>query len=102
MGPYRSKSPRTLFVFPATALNLSDTTCSIGERFFFNDESWVKPTGVGSSLTVNEPWVVSVLGYGRGISAPGRFSDHTRSLEGDSPTEHVCRSILLSAFPSIH
>ena len=38
-------------------------------------------------LTMNEPWCVSILGYGRGVFAPGRSSDRTRSPEGDSSTE---------------
>ncbi|KAI0030154.1 beta-glucosidase [Vararia minispora EC-137] len=38
-------------------------------------------------LTMNEPWCVSVLGYGRGVFAPGRSSDRARSAEGDSSTE---------------
>ncbi|KAI0719769.1 beta-glucosidase [Cerioporus squamosus] len=38
-------------------------------------------------LTHNEPWCVSVLGHGRGVFAPGRSSDRTRSPEGDSSTE---------------
>ena len=52
-----------------------------GNRFlvFFN--------GLAYRLTVNEPWCVSILGYGRGVFAPGRSSDRTRSLEGDSSTE---------------
>ena len=36
---------------------------------------------------MNEPWCVSVLGYGRGVFAPGRSSDRSRSTEGDSATE---------------
>jgi beta-glucosidase len=38
-------------------------------------------------LTVNEPWCVAILGYGRGVFAPGRSSDRERSPEGDSSTE---------------
>ncbi|KAJ7292685.1 beta-glucosidase [Mycena rebaudengoi] len=38
-------------------------------------------------LTMNEPWCVSILGYGRGVFAPGRSSDRSRSPEGDSSTE---------------
>lgn len=36
---------------------------------------------------MNEPWCISVLGYGRGVFAPGRSSDRIRSPEGDSSTE---------------
>jgi len=38
-------------------------------------------------LTMNEPWCVAILGYGRGVFAPGRSSDRNRSAEGDSRTE---------------
>ncbi|KAG6810236.1 Beta-glucosidase 1B [Tricholoma furcatifolium] len=38
-------------------------------------------------LTLNEPWCVAILGYGRGVFAPGRSSDRERSPEGDSSTE---------------
>lgn len=49
-------------------------------------------------LTVNEPWCVSILGYGRGVFAPGRSSDRTRSPEGDSSTEPwiVGRNVILA------
>ncbi|RDB27621.1 Beta-glucosidase 1B [Hypsizygus marmoreus] len=38
-------------------------------------------------ITHNEPWCISVLGYGNGVFAPGRSSNRTRSLAGDSKTE---------------
>ncbi|KZT08082.1 glycoside hydrolase family 1 protein [Laetiporus sulphureus 93-53] len=38
-------------------------------------------------LTFNEPWCIAVHGYGRGVFAPGRSSDRTRSAEGDSSRE---------------
>ncbi|KDQ56758.1 glycoside hydrolase family 1 protein [Jaapia argillacea MUCL 33604] len=38
-------------------------------------------------LTFNEPWCISILGYGRGVFAPGRSSDRSRSEEGDGRTE---------------
>jgi beta-glucosidase len=38
-------------------------------------------------ITFNEPWCIAVLGYGRGIFAPGRSSDRNRSTEGNSNTE---------------
>ncbi|KAG2085397.1 glycoside hydrolase family 1 protein [Suillus discolor] len=49
-------------------------------------------------LTVNEPWCVSILGYGKGIFAPGRSSDRERSPEGDSSTEPwiVGHNVILS------
>ncbi|XP_006455043.1 hypothetical protein AGABI2DRAFT_194744 [Agaricus bisporus var. bisporus H97] len=49
-------------------------------------------------LTINEPWCAAILGYGRGVFAPGRSSDRTRSPDGDSSTEPwiVGRSLILS------
>ncbi|KAI0725480.1 beta-glucosidase [Fomitopsis betulina] len=49
-------------------------------------------------LTFNEPWCISILGYGRGVFAPGRSSDRSRSTEGDSSTEPwiVGHSVILA------
>ncbi|KAH9931544.1 glycoside hydrolase family 1 protein [Fomitopsis serialis] len=49
-------------------------------------------------LTFNEPWCISILGYGRGVFAPGRSSDRVRSPEGDSATEPwiVGHSVILA------
>ncbi|KXN91793.1 Beta-glucosidase 1A [Leucoagaricus sp. SymC.cos] len=38
-------------------------------------------------ITVNEPWIISMLGFNLGNFAPGRTSNRERSAEGDSDTE---------------
>lgn len=38
-------------------------------------------------ITFNEPWCSSALGYGTGKHAPGRTSDRTKNVVGDSSTE---------------
>ncbi|KAH7909885.1 glycoside hydrolase, family 1 [Hygrophoropsis aurantiaca] len=38
-------------------------------------------------ITHNEPWCISVLGYGKGVFAPGHTSDRKRSPVGDTSTE---------------
>ncbi|ORY78256.1 putative beta-glucosidase [Protomyces lactucae-debilis] len=38
-------------------------------------------------LTFNEPWVISILGYGIGAFAPGRSSNRSHRAVGDSSTE---------------
>ncbi|KAL4072306.1 glycoside hydrolase family 1 protein [Scleroderma citrinum] len=49
-------------------------------------------------ITMNEPWCISILGYSRGLFAPGRSSDRNRSLEGNSSTEPwiVGHSVILA------
>ncbi|TFY52526.1 hypothetical protein EVJ58_g9969 [Rhodofomes roseus] len=49
-------------------------------------------------LTFNEPWCISILGYGRGVFAPGHSSDRNRSPIGDSATEPwiVGHSVILA------
>ncbi|KIJ63193.1 glycoside hydrolase family 1 protein [Hydnomerulius pinastri MD-312] len=49
-------------------------------------------------ITHNEPWCVSVLGYGKGVFAPGHTSDRAKFHVGDSSTEPyiVAHSMLLA------
>ncbi|KAK7047906.1 Beta-glucosidase 1B [Paramarasmius palmivorus] len=49
-------------------------------------------------ITFNEPWCISVLGYGYGVFAPGRSSDRNRSEAGDSSREPwiVAHNVLLA------
>uniref|UniRef100_A0A6B2L265 beta-glucosidase n=1 Tax=Arcella intermedia TaxID=1963864 RepID=A0A6B2L265_9EUKA len=49
-------------------------------------------------ITINEPFVISWLGHGLGIHAPGRCSSRSQCPEGDSATEPylVAHHLLLS------
>ncbi|KAL4947194.1 glycoside hydrolase superfamily [Aspergillus filifer] len=38
-------------------------------------------------ITLNEPWIISIVGYASGINAPGRSSVNPQSTEGDTATE---------------
>ncbi|MEO1652278.1 MAG: GH1 family beta-glucosidase [Bacteroidota bacterium] len=37
---------------------------------------------VNNWITLNEPWVISILGYGKGVFAPGRVSNHEPYVAG--------------------
>ncbi|KZS88053.1 glycoside hydrolase family 1 protein [Sistotremastrum niveocremeum HHB9708] len=73
----------------ADFVNYSKASFICFERFGDRVKHW---------LTLNEPWCVAVLGYGRGVFAPGRSSDRNRSTEGDSSTEPwiVAHNLILS------
>ncbi|GKT51994.1 beta-glucosidase 1B [Colletotrichum spaethianum] len=49
-------------------------------------------------ITLNEPWVVSIRGFSKGLDAPGRSSTNRDCAEGDSTTEPwiVGYSLILS------
>nr|GAT46320.1 glycoside hydrolase family 1 protein [Mycena chlorophos] len=73
---------------------------AFGDRVkHWSARSLIAPTKLTlKRLTVNEPWCVAILGYGRGVFAPGRSSDRARSTEGDSSTEPwiVGRNVILA------
>jgi hypothetical protein len=73
-------------------LNISLFRCVLKPSVIASNSGILPPIQLRNLLTVirltmNEPWCVSILGYGRGVFAPGRSSDRTRSSEGDSSTE---------------
>jgi beta-glucosidase len=48
---------------------------------------------------MNEPWCISILGYVRGVFAPGRSSDRERSLEGGCK---YSKAMLVRSVPENH
>ncbi|KAJ0415022.1 glycoside hydrolase superfamily [Aspergillus carlsbadensis] len=59
------------------------------ERFGDRTTNWI---------TLNEPWIVSIHGYGIGIDAPGRSSTNKLCAEGDSSREPwiVSKALIMS------
>ncbi|CAK7225351.1 hypothetical protein SEUCBS140593_005875 [Sporothrix eucalyptigena] len=49
-------------------------------------------------ITINEPWIVSVFGYGTGVNAPGRSTTNPDATHGDSAREPwtVGKALILS------
>lgn len=60
------------------------TQLRTGQSFSFSSrQTVINPV----RITFNEPWCISIMGYGNGLFAPGRSSNRSHSTEGNSATE---------------